>query len=244
MRNLRLIPLRKKGWYHNIAIGGSDSWTLFGRNWKSPVMDPLGHRDLWREGLSMLCQHLGWQAREPLAGRTVLDIGPAEGLFSLMAIEGGASHVLAVSPRTRLTARFRTLVDLRGLTDKITLVEGYFPDSGSELPSEVDLVLVLGVIYHAQNCETFIQPILHSRRPIFFEFMHGLVEDSNFDAERHNDSMDAFFSKSWLENRVASAGYDLLHCRVYNDRCRRQGFLTPHARTDGWTRSAFVAIPT
>jgi len=171
-----------------------------------------------------------------------MDIGSAEGFFSDAALSVGASKVIAVNPAGLLLARFRRVMRMKHPTRDVESIEGFFPNVGTNELARVDIVLALGVIYHAMNCEEFMAPLLAIRKPLWIEVATELHDNPAFDPVHHNDSRDQQFSVNWLEGKLEASGFELLRCDEYNKRCDIPGYLTPSA-ADRWTRRAFIAFP-
>lgn len=72
-------------------------------------------------------------------GDVIVDAGAGTGILSFFAAESGASRVLAVEIDPLLAARLRTSIELNGLTDVITVIEGDVRDVS--LPPAVDVVI-------------------------------------------------------------------------------------------------------
>lgn len=242
VQRYRFVDALGQGWYHNVDLDGVRAWSLFGARTNSPLADPLGHDALWKEFCAIWQSRAGTSTAKCLSALHVLDVGSAEGFFSFAAVSAGARHVNAINPPGQLTERFKRLVDIRQLHDQITIDEGLFPQTGEELVRQVDLILALGVIYHAQNCEAFVDALTIDRKPLWVEVMTSLEPSNSFDPVTHQDSRHQLFSHAWLEAVLEDRGYELIQCSTYNSRCLEDGYLTPNA--EGlWTRRAFVAFP-
>jgi len=233
------------GWYHNVAVGNSSTWEIFGRRDNSPLVDPRGHQLLWEEFARLLSSHADFEGKGKtfLKGKRVMDIGPAEGLFTLAALADGAEYVEVVQPESQLLHRFEKVMIANGYRDRVKVHVGYFPRVGFEVVDQVDVLFVLGVVYHAHDCESFIRPLLSAGKPVCWEFMYALSEPKNFDPKKHNDSQNGLFSRKWLESMVSLVGHEVLQCSDYNERCLRPGYLAQGAADGGWSRAAFVSLP-
>lgn len=105
-----------------------------------------------------------------------------------------------------------------------------------------DLIFALGVIYHADNCESFVDALTTFRNPLWVEVMSSLDQRGSFDPINHRDSRHQFFSHAWLEDILEKRGYELVQCSTYNSRCLTDGYLHPNAN-GLWIRRAFIAFP-
>lgn len=208
----------------------------------TPLVDPNGHKALWDELLSLLSIQTGTDAGSALQGKRVMDIGPAEGFFTLSALAAGAKSVDAVQPGGQLLDRLVSVLDIQGFSEKVEIHRGHFPEVGSKFVDLIDIFLVLGVVYHAYDCEAFVSPLLAAGKPICWEFMYAIPEPKLFDPGRHNNSSNGLFSREWLESKVTSSGHEILQCERYNERCLSPGYLR-RPEKDGWSRAAFVSVP-
>jgi tRNA (mo5U34)-methyltransferase len=91
------------------------------------------------------------QLPESLAGKTVLDIGSADGFFSFECEARGAARVSALD-LAEYRARFRTIRILKDVfASSVELVEGDVGDPGTLDATGADVVLFLGVLYHLMD---------------------------------------------------------------------------------------------
>ena len=117
------------GMFHSIDLGG-------------------GH---WTNGLKtperMQFELAAWRFPDDLHGKTVLDIGCADGGLSVAAWRRGARHVLSIDERTTGAMRFF-------LSHRVFPLEfeemDLFSAAFTELPV-FDVVLFTGVLYHVQH---------------------------------------------------------------------------------------------
>ncbi|ODV93959.1 hypothetical protein PACTADRAFT_51701 [Pachysolen tannophilus NRRL Y-2460] len=71
--------------------------------------------------------------------KIVLDVGCGTGILSMFAVRAGAKHVIAVD-MSNIIGMARKIVDLNGLGDKITLLQGKLEDVELPFP-EVDIII-------------------------------------------------------------------------------------------------------
>lgn len=111
----------------------------------------LGHGLLARGSRDTIALLPSLQLPSSLSGKTVLDIGSAEGFFGFECEARGAARVVAVDlppPRSRRVTQER-LKDLFAST--VELVEGDVEEPDVLTGLTADVVLFLGVLYHLQN---------------------------------------------------------------------------------------------
>ena len=131
------------GFYHNYAF--SDGTTLFDIapiKTNSPVVEPDFNFVEWR-----LIQDLGVDPE----GKRVLDIGSADGFFSVQAMLGGASSVVALDPDCLFAYRVGILNHRFGGDSDIKVRRTLFDRAFGKRFGRYDLVFALGLIYHFNN---------------------------------------------------------------------------------------------
>jgi tRNA (mo5U34)-methyltransferase len=157
------------------------------------------------------------------AGHTVLDLGPADGAFSLWAAQGGA-HVTAVDYRPKTVSGFSIMEQLSGRSFNFEVSNIY-----NILPSRIgqfDIVMFLGVLYHLAD------PLrgLHvcrsvCRERLFLEtwYANDLPEDQPLvKYVPYEDDTD--FTNFWAPNAMAlqlmvqDAGFEIVTSRTWGPR--------------------------
>jgi len=105
----------------------------------------------WTDGLKsrdrMEFELGAWQFPADLSGKTVLDIGCADGGWSVAAWRRGASRVLSIDERT--TGAMRFFLEHRAFPFEFREID-LFSHEFTELPV-FDIVLFTGVLYHTQH---------------------------------------------------------------------------------------------
>ena len=75
-------------------------------------------------------------------GKIVVDIGTgALALLAIIAAEAGAAHVYAIEVQPAAAAIARDNIAAAGLSDKITVLEGFSTDPSVELPMKADILV-------------------------------------------------------------------------------------------------------
>src|SRR5207253_8556951 len=127
-----------------------------------------------------------------LQGRTVLDIGCGSGPYIAEALCRGASGVVGIDPAPRMIDLARHRVANLGLQDKVTLLEGYFPEVWPE--EKQDYAIVMGVLDYIPDSEPMVRSILESV---------------------NRGAVISFPSRHWLRTPIRRARYNLRKCPVW-----------------------------
>ncbi len=156
---------------------------------RSPVMQWIDRRyrhDMFAR-YSLTFERLG-----DLAGKRGLDVGCGSGPYVAEALKRGASQVVALDPAPGMLELTRKRIEKLGQSDRITLVQGYFPQV---LPSgPFDFAMIMGVLDYVPD------PVA------FFEALRGLVTGK---------VAVSFPSKHWLRTPIRKVRYRLRHCPLY-----------------------------
>ena len=76
------------------------------------------------------------------AGKVVVDLGTgALALLAIIAAEAGAKHVYAIEVQAAAAASARQTIAAAGLSDRITVLEGFSTDTHVALPVKADLMI-------------------------------------------------------------------------------------------------------
>jgi len=150
---------------------------------------------------------------EPLAGKTVLDVGCGSGPYVVEALRRNASRVTALDPAPGMLELTKKRLQLAGLLDRCELVTGLFPKPNLE---PHDHVMVMGVMDYVEDERSFIA----SLKP--------LVKIS---------AAVSFPSRHWLRTPLRQIRYRLRNCPVffYDERhirtiCESAGFRSVQIR--------------
>jgi hypothetical protein len=121
---------------------------LFKGEWVSRLPPPFDHlragdADLFTD------PRVAWGLKRfaPLAGQTVLDLGPLECGHSYMAVAAGASRVVAVEGNRSHFMRCLVIKELLGL-DPVELCLGDFIEFLRREEQVFDVCLAMGILYH------------------------------------------------------------------------------------------------
>lgn len=121
---------------------------VFAGEWASRLPPPY---DGLRAGSAQLFEddRIRWTLDRfgPLDGQTVLELGPLEGGHTYMTLQAGAERVVAVEGNARHYLKCLVVKDLLGMTAADFRL-GDFVAMLREDPTQYDLILAQGVLYH------------------------------------------------------------------------------------------------
>ena len=127
---LRAYAPRKQHWFHSFEV--------------LPGVWSDGHKS--RE--TMDAEMASWRFPDDLAGKTVLDIGCADGGFSVAALKRGAQSVLAIDEQ--VTTGMRLFSAARPYPEIEFRQMSLFSNDFMALP-RFDVIIFAGVLYHVQD---------------------------------------------------------------------------------------------
>jgi ubiquinone/menaquinone biosynthesis C-methylase UbiE len=127
-----------------------------------------------------------------LTGKRGLDIGCGSGPYIAEAIKRGAAHVVGLDPAPGMLELTRMRIEKLGALDKITLVEGYFPEKAP--PGPFDFAIIMGVLDYVED------PVA------FFKGLRGILTGR---------AAVSFPSKHWFRTPVRKIRYRMRNCPVY-----------------------------
>jgi SAM-dependent methyltransferase len=187
--------------------GFADAFDTFYDGKRSPVMQWIDRRfrsDMFAR-YSLTFERLG-----DMTGRRGLDIGCGSGPYLAEALRRGAAHMVGLDPAQRMLDLSRQRVQKLGWGDRVTLVEGYFPQT--PLPGTFDFAIVMGVMDYVAEPVAFLRALNH--------WLTGTAAIS-------------FPSKHWFRTPLRKVRYRLRNCPVYfydkaliTAQCREAGFST------------------
>lgn len=127
-----------------------------------------------------------------LSGKRGLDIGCGSGPYLAEALKRGAAHVVAIDPAPGMLDLALQRVRKLGQADRVTMIEGYFPEKVP--PGPFDFAIVMGVLDYVPDAYAFLK----SLRSI----LAGTAAVS-------------FPSKHWFRTPIRRVRYRLRNCPVY-----------------------------
>lgn len=183
---MKNLSYRNRGFRHDIRLSERYSTcSIGGVRANSPydimALPPM----LW----GLICDKI----EQDLTGKSVVDIGAADGYFSLEAAKSGAL-VTAIQPSHTFVDCLNVMVEYLGLRERVDVITGYYPSAGRDAVLNANIVLCLGLVYHLNNLIEGLQPMVRSKAILVIE---GTFLDHNseldettgyargFDPERH-----------------------------------------------------------
>ena len=179
-----------------------------------------------------------------LAGLSVIDIGAYDGFFSFHAEARGAARVVAADkyiwemPDHAAIRNFRTIRDTIGSTVEQVIVD--VPTSSASLNEQFDIVLFLGVLYHADNMIEYLNNVARITREVCV--VETLVDNLNdtvasaalYDHGELNGDATNWWGPNLLATEVMLRRVGFRHVQLMNmwdvntiDAIRGQPRLTP-----------------
>lgn len=230
LKTLMLLKaLSADGYYHNVRLTERyTTYSIGGMRTNRPLNDPDYSAVLWR----CITKHIG----ESLSGRRVVDIGPAEGFFTLAAARAGA-QVTAIHPKhSTFTRRLETLADYFRLRPRIELLFGLYPAVGSEAVRQAEIVICLGLLYHLGDLVEGLRPMVESGATLVIEGIFSQRDAAGFDPAAHRPNEPV--SASWLAAYLTQAGFQVAWAEEWQGFVERPGNVR-HPET----RKTLVATP-
>jgi SAM-dependent methyltransferase len=191
--------------------GFADAFDTFYDGKRSPVMQWIDRRfrsDMFAR-YSLTFERLG-----DLTGRRGLDVGCGSGPYVAEALRRGAAHMVGLDPAPRMLDLTRERVDKLGLGERLTLVEGYFPQTHPAGP--FDFAIVMGVMDYVAEPVPFLREL------------KGVLAGT---------AAISFPSRHWFRTPLRTVRYRLRNCPVYfyddaaiRAQCREAGFSTVDIR--------------
>lgn len=156
---------------------------------RSPVMQWIDRRyrhDMFAR-FALTFERLG-----DLHHKRGLDIGCGSGPYVAEALKRGADHVVAFDPAPGMLELTRKRIEKLGALDKLTLLEGYFPENAP--PGPFDFAIVMGVLDYVADPVAFLKKL------------RGIVTGR---------AAVSFPSKHWFRTPIRKVRYRLRNCPIY-----------------------------
>jgi SAM-dependent methyltransferase len=169
--------------------GFADTFDTFYDGKRSPVMQWIDRR--FRSDM-FIRYELTFSRLGDLSGRRGIDIGCGSGPYVAEALRRNAAHVVALDPAPRMLDLTRQRIEKLGLRDRLTTVEGFFPQAAP--PGLFDFAIVMGVMDYVE------QPIP------FLKALRQIVSGT---------AAVSFPSHHWLRGPLRKIRYKLRNCPLY-----------------------------
>lgn len=127
-----------------------------------------------------------------MTGKRVLDIGCGSGPYVAEALKRGAAEVVALDPAPSMLQLTRQRIEKLGKLEKLTVVEGYFPEKAP--PGPFDFAIIMGVLDYVADPVTF------------FRGLRGILTGT---------AAVSFPSQHWFRTPIRKVRYKLRNCPVY-----------------------------
>lgn len=134
--------------------GFADAFDTFYDGKRSPTMqwvDQRFRRDMFLR-YALTFDFLG-----DLDSKRVLDVGCGSGPYIAEALKRGALHVTGIDPAPRMLELARQRVSQLGMTGKVDLIEGYFPQTCPNGP--FDAAIVMGLMDYVDDAPAFMRSL-------------------------------------------------------------------------------------
>jgi len=155
---------------------------MFGKNWKS-FSERIDNSRIQKSEIHLQERF----ARENFNGLRFLDIGSGSGMFSLAAINLGASEVEAFDYDANSVSTTKSVINdwaKPTSTQKIKIYQGdVLSDSINQSIQNSDLIYSWGVLHHTGKMETCIRKVLKQMKPGAF-FVLAIYNDEGIPSKR------------------------------------------------------------
>ena len=150
-------------------------------------------------------------------GSRVVDIGGADGYFSVEAARRGAS-VQMIEPAGFFGERAKFFSKLFNVEDRLCVQKSMLNPTHHDVLKRSDTILALGVIYHLEDLVEDLDLILDSKSTIVFESIGSLdIDWSDEQAWRYKQSEN--LSLPWVWQRTKGSGYEIEFVPEWNRYC-------------------------
>jgi SAM-dependent methyltransferase len=129
------------------------------------------HRQELFERFALTFERLG-----DLQGKRGLDVGCGAGHYLLEALRRGAAQMVGIDPALGMLELVRHQADAFGLRDRVTLLEGEFPNR--QPPGTFDFAVVVGVMDYIAQPLDFLRALretVHGASVVTFPSRHWLL---------------------------------------------------------------------
>jgi 2-polyprenyl-3-methyl-5-hydroxy-6-metoxy-1,4-benzoquinol methylase len=166
----------------------------------------------WRRDM-FIRYALTFETLDPLADKTVLDIGCGSGPYIVEALKRGARRVTGMDPAPGMLSLARQRLETESMSDSVELVESYFP--GAELEPH-DYAMVMGVLDYIEDPGAFLaalKPLVRERAVVSFPSRHWFRTPFRRFRYRLRDCPVYFFDPARIEALARDAGFASVEIR-------------------------------
>ena len=120
----------------------ADSYSHFGIHGSHPIcfMKINALEEMLKDAVRTLSyRNAIYQNQHLFANKIVLDVGCGTGILSMFCVKAGAKHVIGVD-MSNIIEQARKIVDVNGMSDKITLLKGKMEEVTLPFP-KVDIIV-------------------------------------------------------------------------------------------------------
>mgnify|MGYP001333366957 CR=1 FL=1 len=218
-----------KGFYHNFPIGEQFStFDIGGIVDNSPAI-----RNDFNSYLSELVFSRIFIQNET----KVLDIGGADGYFTIEAARRGA-QVKMIEPGGFFCGRAQILAKISEVEHNVCVQKAFLNPSHRNDLKNSDIIFALGLIYHFENFVEDIDLIIQSQSVIVFETVGSLDTIWN-EEEAWNYKVGKTISLRWVCDRLIESGYEIEFVPEWNRYCAKYS----KNRNFNSTRQLLIAHP-
>ncbi len=220
-----LKSISKGGYYHNIKIFNSSTWILFGRRHNSVSSDENFYEIQWGFIEEWLKKNIYNFKNKKLLNKTFLEIGPAEGFHTLKMFESGAKFGWLITPQTILSKRLQLILKIIKIKNFL-IISGNFPlvehaDKALEKNfKKCDLILCLGVIYHADDAIKFLKEITKYEVPVILEYAYSYPnKNKKFSPEENNNGANGYMNEEFIYEFCQKNSFKIEDFPEYSSYC-------------------------
>lgn len=156
-------------WFHSIEVSDGIMTREIA---PLPGPQPANHpRERWAD--------LSDVVSADLSGKRILDIGSADGFYTLELARRGAAEVVAMDPWTKHINRVEWLRDYFDLGN-ITPVVGTVEQLSVEKYGEFDFIFMLGLLYHLKDPLTSLEAVSELSDMLYLESISIFDEENSY----------------------------------------------------------------
>lgn len=144
-----------------------------------------------------------------VTGKRMLDVGCGSGPYIAEALKRGSSHVTGIDPAPRMLELAKARAERLGAIDRVTLIEGSFPETLPE--GSFDHAIVMGVMDYIAEPVSFIEALkqkVTDRASISFPSTHWFRTPFRKVRYRIRSCPVYFYTEESIEHIMKQAGVE------------------------------------